>query len=142
MTSASVVAFRVATLRRLIATDAGVASACAEELTRQLYRAMGDISEQAFASVRQRLARHLLDLASMGAGSHLVVGASQQELADAVASVREVVTRNLHELQAEGLIDIARDEIVLLDPDRLAGEVAEPWFREAADAIGAGDGTD
>ena len=133
MTNASVVAFRVQTLRSLIASDPGVASACAEELTRQLYRALGDLSEQAFWSVRQRLVRQLLDLASMRAGSKLVVAASQQELADGVASVREVVTRNLHQLQDEGLIAISRDEIVVLDPGRLAEEVLEPWFRAAGD---------
>ena len=136
MTNASVVAFRVQTLRSLIASDPGVASACAEELTRQLYRALGDLSEQAFWSVRQRLVRQLLDLASMRAGSKLVVAASQQELADGVASVREVVTRSLHQLQDDGLIEISRDEIVLLDPDRLAEEASEPWFRAAGDPAG------
>jgi CRP-like cAMP-binding protein len=136
MTSASVVALRVQTLRSLIASDPGVASACAEELTRQLYRALGDLSEQAFWSVRQRLVRQLLDLASMRSGSKLVVDASQQELADGVASVREVVTRSLHQLQGEGLIAISRDEIVVLDPDRLAEEVSEPWFRAAGDPAG------
>jgi CRP/FNR family transcriptional regulator, cyclic AMP receptor protein len=136
MTAASVVAFRVETLRALIASDPGVASACAEELTRQLYRALGDLSEQAFWSVRQRLVRQLLDLASMRAGSHLVVHAGQQELADAVASVREVVARNLHQLQDDGLIEISRDEIVLLDPGRLAEEASEPWFRATQDPSG------
>jgi CRP/FNR family cyclic AMP-dependent transcriptional regulator len=137
MTRASVVAFRVETLRSLIASDPGVASACAEELTRQLYRALGDLAEQAFASVRQRLVRQLLDLAAIGPGVHLVAHASQQELADAVASVREVVTRNLHQLQEEGLIAVARDEIVLLDPGRLAAEASEPWFDAAQGATGA-----
>jgi len=131
MTAASVVAFRVETLRSLIATDPGVASACAEELTRQLYRALDDLSEQAFLPVRKRLVRQLLDLASMGEEPHLVVHASQQDLADAVASVREVVTRNLHQLQEEGLIETARDEIVLLDPVRLTEEAAEPGLRPA-----------
>jgi CRP-like cAMP-binding protein len=138
MTSASVVAFRAGTLRSLIAADPGVAGACAEELTRQLYTALADLSEQAFSSVRQRLVRQLLDLASMGPGAHLVVRASQQDLADAVASVREVVTRNLHQLAKDGLIRIARDEIVILHPGRLAAEVSEPWFRAAEKPPGAG----
>jgi CRP/FNR family transcriptional regulator len=51
------------------------------------------------------------------------VRASQQELADAIGSVREVVTRNLHQLHVEGLIDTSRDEVVLLDPERLTEEV-------------------
>jgi len=124
MTSASVAALRVDTLRSLLASDPAVARACAEELTRQLYLALDDLSEQAFLSVRQRVAHHLLALASMGEGPHPIVRASQQELADAVGSVREVVTRTLHALREEGLIETARDEIVLLDPVRLSEETA------------------
>ncbi len=125
MTSSLVVALRVDALRALLATDPGVARACAEELTRQLYRALDDISEQAFLSVRQRLVRQLLLLATAGPGRDLVVHASQQELADAIGSVREVVTRNLHQLHEEGLIDVSRDEVAIRDPlalTEVAGE--------------------
>jgi CRP/FNR family transcriptional regulator len=124
MTGASVAAVGVDTLRSMLESDPGVARACAEELTRQLYCALDDLSQQAFLSVRQRLIRHLLDLATRGEGPHLVVRATQQELADAVGSVREVVTRSLRELGRERLLETARDEVVLLDPITLAGLVA------------------
>jgi CRP/FNR family transcriptional regulator len=39
-----------------------------------------------------------------------------------VGSVREVVVRALREMREEGLIRTGRDEIELLDPDRLAAE--------------------
>jgi CRP/FNR family transcriptional regulator len=133
MTSSLVVALRVDTLRALLATDPGVARACAEELTRQLYRAFDDISEQAFLTVRQRLVRQLLLLATPGEGSHLVVRASQQELADAIGSVREVVTRNLHHLHEEGLVDISRDEVAIVDPVRLAEEAGGHASHASAD---------
>jgi len=126
MTSSFVVALRVDALRALLATDPGVASACAEELTRQLYRALDDISEQAFLSIRQRLVRQLLLLATAGPGRDLVVHAGQQELADAIGSVREVVTRNLHQLHQEGLIDISRDEVALRDLVALTEIASEP----------------
>jgi CRP/FNR family transcriptional regulator, cyclic AMP receptor protein len=125
MTSATVAALRVDTLRSMLATDPRVARACAEELTRQLYLALDDLSEQAFLSVRQRLIRHLLDLAARGRGPHLVVRATQQELADAVGSVREVVTRTLRRLRRQGMLDTSRDEIVLLDPITLREEAAD-----------------
>lgn len=125
MTSSLVLALRVDTMRALLASDRGVAAACAEELTRQLHELLADLSDQAFLSVRQRLVRQLLLLATTGADHHLVVGATQHELADAIGSVREVVTRNLHQLHIEGLIDTRRDEIVLLDPEHLA-DVARP----------------
>ena len=126
MTSSLVVALRVEALRALLAMDSAVARACAEELTRQLYWLLEDISEQTFHSVRQRLARQLLLLATAGPGRDLVVHAGQQELADAIGSVREVVTRNFHQLHEEGLIDISRDEVVILDPVALAEVAGEP----------------
>ncbi len=123
MTNADVVALRVDAVRSMLAGDPLAARACAEELTRQLYRALEDISEQAFCSVRHRLLHQLLALAVRDDGPNLVVHASQQELADAIGSVRVVVTRNLHQLHEEGLIDTARDEIRLVDPVRLAEEM-------------------
>lgn len=126
MTSSLVVALRVATLQALLATDPGVARACAEELGRQVHHLLVDIAEQAFLPVRQRLVRQLLALAGPGSGRHLVVSATQQELADAIGSVREVVTRTLHALQAEDLVRLGRDEIELLDPLRLSDEAGAP----------------
>ena len=133
MTRALVVALRVDTLRALLATDPGVARACAEELTRQLYRALDDISEQAFLTVRQRLVHQLLLLATAGDGPDLVVHASQQELADAIGSVREVVTRNLRHLHEEGLVDISRDEVTIVDPVRLTEEATAQASHAHAD---------
>lgn len=122
MTPSLVVALRVATLWSLLETEPGVARACAEELGRQVHQLLGDIAEQAFLPVRQRLVRQLLQLAARGPGRHLVVTASQQELADAIGSVREVVTRTLHQLQEERLVKVARDGIRLIDPMRLSRE--------------------
>jgi CRP/FNR family transcriptional regulator len=123
ITSASVAALRVDTLRAMLASDPRFARVCAEELTRQLYLALDDLSEQAFLSVRQRLIRHLLNLAT-GRESPLVVRVTQQELADSVGSVREVVTRTLRRLREEGLLQTSRDQIVLLDPVALSEEIA------------------
>jgi CRP/FNR family cyclic AMP-dependent transcriptional regulator len=130
MTISAVQALRVDTLRSLLVSDPRVAKACAEELTRELYLALEDLSEQAFRPVRQRITRHLLYLATPGKGRHLVVLATQQELADAVGSVREVVTRTLKQLREEGLLETSRDEITLLDPIALSEEAA------AADTVG------
>jgi CRP/FNR family transcriptional regulator len=129
MTSSLVLALRVESLRALLATDPGVARACAEELTRQINRLLADISERAFLPLRERLARELLLLATPGPGRDLVVHKSQQELADAIGSVREVVTRNLHELHEEGLLDISRDEVTIRDPVALADAAGEPDWR-------------
>lgn len=122
MTGALVLALRVDQLRCLLATDAGVARVCAEELVRQLYQVLGDLSQQAFLSVRERLALQLLNLAAPGIGANLLVRASHEELAEAIGSIREVVTRNLHALRDDGLIGLSPDGIVLLRPVELAEE--------------------
>jgi CRP/FNR family transcriptional regulator len=53
-----------------------------------------------------------------------VVHATQQELADAVGTVREVVTRTLRGLREEGKVETRRDEIILLDPVALGDELS------------------
>ena len=44
---------------------------------------------------------------------------TQQSLADATGSVREVVARALRELRREGAIATADDGLTILDPDAL-----------------------
>ena len=48
--------------------------------------------------------------------------AADEEVTLFASSVREVVTRTLHQLQGEGLVVVARDRIELLDPLRLSYE--------------------
>jgi CRP/FNR family transcriptional regulator len=71
--------------------------------------------------VTQRVASHLLDLATMPQRPEapLVSEVSQQELADAVGSVREVVARALRDLRAAGTVATSTDRIEILDPVRL-----------------------
>ena len=80
----------------------------------------------AFGSVRQRVAAHLLDLASaqQQPRGRLVARVSQQELADAAGSVREVVARALRDLRVAGIVATAADSIVILDPAQLYAEYA------------------
>lgn len=55
----------------------------------------------------------------MTATGDLVVRASHRELADAIGSVREVVTRALDRLQGEGLVERREGRLVLLRPSGL-----------------------
>jgi len=83
--------------------------------------ALTDAAAQfAFMSVRQRVAGQLLGIASTDSEGRLVAAATQQQLASAVGSVREVVARTLHELRADGLVDISRARVVLVDREGLA----------------------
>jgi len=105
--------------------NAQVAWAIAEELSRRLYEVLNELAGTAFLPLRDRIIRHLLDLAAdaqSGGGS--VAHTTQQELADAVGSVREVVGRSLAELRATGLIETTRDGIKVLDVAALHRELS------------------
>jgi CRP/FNR family cyclic AMP-dependent transcriptional regulator len=111
--------------------DPRVARTLLTELSERGRAFIREIPGGAFSTVRQRVGRHLLDLASdhdrrrpeaTDVGSALVATVTQQELAEAVGTVREVVVRVLRELREEGLVDTSRDGIRLLDPQGLVDE--------------------
>jgi CRP/FNR family transcriptional regulator len=108
--------------------DPRVSWAIAEELNRRLYEVLEQTAVNAFGSVRQRVAAHLLDLASTGQNPdrRLVARVSQQELADAAGSVREVVARVLRDFRVAGIVATAADQVVILDAARLYAESAGP----------------
>src|SRR5215813_13270687 len=118
--------FRISarTLTAAARQDPRVSWAIAEELNRRLYGVLQQTAVNAFGSVRQRVAAHLLDLASdrQRPEGSLVANVSQQELADAAESVREVVARALRDLRAAGIVATTADRIEILDPARLYEE--------------------
>ncbi len=86
----------------------------------RLRRLVGIIEELSFTTVRQRLISALLKLAeSEGIGSsrgvEFQLPASHQELANQLGTVRELISRNLMRLQAEGLLDVDARQIVVKD---------------------------
>jgi CRP/FNR family cyclic AMP-dependent transcriptional regulator len=110
-------------VERAAERDAGVARALLAELSERVLSFIAEIPGSAFATVRQRVARHLLDLASEDqSGPDLVAAIGQQELADAVGTVREVVVRALRELRQAGVLETRREGILVLDPERLLSE--------------------
>ena len=104
--------------------DPRVAWALAEELNRRLYEALEQTAVNAFGSVRQRVSAHLLDLAATQQNPQepLVVRVSQQELADAVGSVREVVARVLRDLRLAGIVATSGDAVRIVDAGLLYTE--------------------
>jgi CRP/FNR family cyclic AMP-dependent transcriptional regulator len=101
--------------------DGQVALWLATELGHRLRGLLDELADNAFRPVRARIARHLLDLASDSQSSAaLETRISQQQLADSVGSVREVVARTLAAFKRDGLVATERDRIRILDPQRLA----------------------
>jgi CRP/FNR family cyclic AMP-dependent transcriptional regulator len=128
LTDAALLMLNVRTLQLSGQTEPKVGWLMAQEVTRRLYDTLEALAGNAFGSLRQRVARHLLDLAaSRQKGRGLVVKVTQQELADAVGSVRPVVARLMRDLRAEGIITTSSDGIVILKPAELH---AEMWSRE------------
>lgn len=75
-----------------------------------------------FGSVRQRLARQLLEWLDEARGGEFALPLSHEELAMRLGTVREVISRNLSRFQAEGLLIIERRRIRILDPEGLRNE--------------------
>ena len=110
-------------VRRCARRDARVADALLVEISERVAAFVREISDSAFMTVRQRIGRHLLDLASdQQRGVDLVARISQQELADSVGTVREVVVRVLRDLREEGIVETGRVGIRLVAPHLLVDE--------------------
>lgn len=69
------------------------------------------LEQVAFVRVESRLARTLIDRADADGK----VGITHQELAVAIGSVREVVTRQLHAFASRGLVSVDRGAVSIID---------------------------
>jgi len=123
ITDADILAMSAPTARNAAEHDLAVARAMIEELSDRVMSFVAEIPGSAFATVRQKVARHLLDLASATQqGGELRVALSQQALADAIGTSREVVVRALRELRTDGSIETGHGGISLVDPASLMAE--------------------
>lgn len=124
---ARLLVMRPAAIRDLALTDPRVASALLVELSDRVVAYQEELAGSTFASLRQKVARHLLDIASADpSGGPLVARITQQDLGDSVGTSREVVVRILHDLREAGFIETRRDQILLLRPDLLFEETWQP----------------
>lgn len=97
----------------------------------RLRRLVGIIEELSFTTIRQRLIAALLKLAQTEGrktehGIEFQLPASHQELASQLGTVRELISRNLMRLQAEGLLEVDARHIVVLDMKGLAAQLESP----------------
>src|SRR6185436_19096795 len=97
----------------------------------RLRRLVGIIEELSFTTVRHRLASFLVRLAQKEGkrnadGIEITLPVSNQELASQIGTVRELVSRNLSRLQAEGLIRMDGRSVIVLDLKGLEAELSSP----------------
>ncbi|MCO5183075.1 MAG: Crp/Fnr family transcriptional regulator [Anaerolineae bacterium] len=93
------------------------------EVAFRLVQALGErvstletrLEDIAFKSISARLAAELLQLADEQGAGNTVRGLTHQELAERLGTYRETTTQTLNEFKAEGLIEIGRKRITILD---------------------------
>ncbi|HEX3091717.1 MAG TPA: Crp/Fnr family transcriptional regulator [Candidatus Angelobacter sp.] len=93
----------------------------------RLRKLVGIIEELSFTTVRSRLISSLVRRAKTGKktreGVEIELPPSNQELASEIGTVRELVSRNLSRLQAEGLINMEGKTVTIPDVQRLQAEL-------------------
>jgi CRP/FNR family transcriptional regulator len=89
---------------------------------RRLRQLVGLVESVTFGSVRQRLARTLLEFRDQIGSDNFTLPVTHEELALRLGTVREVVSRNLSRFQAEGFLRVQRRDIAILKPEALAAE--------------------
>jgi CRP-like cAMP-binding protein len=112
-------------LRRLIDADVGLRDALLTALSTKLRRATGHVEELHFLDLAGRLALRLVRLAAEsnpeGASTvRLDWPYTQSDLASMIGGTRQSVNRLLSGLEADGLVRIERDTLVITDMERLA----------------------
>lgn len=94
----------------------------------RLRRLVGIIEELSFTTIRQRLIAALVKLAQSEGrktdrGIEFQLPSTHQELASQLGTVRELISRNLMRLQAEGLLDVDARHIVVRDIKGLTAQL-------------------
>jgi len=105
-------------LERLILAKPIVGLRMLEITGRRLSEAEERLDDMAFKGIPARLASLLLRLAA-DRGVDVITGLTHQDLAETIGTYRETATQVLNDMKAEGLIQIGRKRIDILDPARL-----------------------
>ncbi len=105
-------------LERLILNKPQVALRVLDITGRRLHEAEERLEDMAFKGIPARLASLLLRVREEQ-GSNEIKGLTHQDLAEMVGTYRETATQVLNDLKNDGLIDIGRKRIIILDPEGL-----------------------
>jgi CRP/FNR family cyclic AMP-dependent transcriptional regulator len=101
-------------VEQLLMTKPKVALRLFEVLGKRLKEAELRFEEIAFKGIPARLASLLLQLADRE-GSNTISGLTHQDLGEQIGTYRETTTQTLNTFKADGLIDIGRKRITILD---------------------------
>ena len=107
-----------ANLERLILSRSVVGLRMVQITERRLNDAQAQLEDMAFKGIPARLASLLLRL-SADHGANDITGMTHQDLAETIGTYRETATQVLNDMKADGLIEIGRKRITILDRARL-----------------------
>ncbi|HXA43136.1 MAG TPA: Crp/Fnr family transcriptional regulator [Candidatus Solibacter sp.] len=125
LTDTRILHFEESRFAALLSTEVDIALAVAACFADRYVTGSQSVHGLVFGRVRARVAGHLLSLASREPDGTLVVNITQQGLANAVGSVRDVVARVLRDLRSEGVVWTSHGRVVVADENGLAREAAQ-----------------
>lgn len=108
-----------ADVERLMREKPQVAYRFVESLGERVSRLESRLEETAFKSIPSRLASLLLRLADDQADNDRVKGYTHQDLGEILGTYRETITQTLNDFKADGLVEIGRKRIGIVDRDAL-----------------------
>jgi CRP/FNR family transcriptional regulator, cyclic AMP receptor protein len=125
LTKATVLRLDADNLRNLFETDVGFARALAIHIASVLAVVVRVVTVRTLGSIRQRIAFDLLQRLSdeQVESGDWEFALTQEELAEAIGSAREVVSGRIGELRRAGIVSTGRRRIRIDHPERLAAIV-------------------
>jgi CRP/FNR family transcriptional regulator len=109
-------------LRKVVIDYPEMAWAMIENLSRRARLLVSTVQDLAMRNVRGRLAKLLIEQAESAERGESLTPLTQEEIAHHLGTVREVIGRTLRSLSADGLVAIQRQQIVIVDRERLREE--------------------
>ena len=122
--------------REIVGTVPEVAWRVMNHLANDIRRLSHRLSEFSFLKAKHRLYAELLRLSrprtngpSTTHANHRIISPAplQSDIADRISSRREIVSRDMKELERLGILERTRGGLVILQPDTLTNMAAEGW---------------
>jgi CRP/FNR family cyclic AMP-dependent transcriptional regulator len=108
--------------RRVVVETPEIALSVLRDFSQKLAHLTELSHDLGLRSVRARLARFLLAHAASGEAGMTRARWTHEQIATQIGTVREVVSRAMRAFAKEGMVEVQRHQIVILDRERLARE--------------------
>lgn len=113
--------FPIQELEKLISQYPDVAGKFIKILSNEVCDKEEQLLQMAYSSVRKRIAESLLNYHKQHCTNGESINLTRYEIANLSGTAPETVSRTLTDFENEGLIDKNRNELVLLNPQKLSG---------------------